>query len=79
MATLTVNELSEKLETSPRTARKFLRSVTPKDEQPGKGGRWTIQKAKVRSLQKAFAAFQEEHMRAEVPEDAIDEAETTED
>lgn len=72
MATLTVNELSEKLETSPRTARKFLRSVTPKDDQPGKGGRWQIEKRDVRSLTSKFAKFQADAQKPEAPEDADD-------
>lgn len=67
MATLNVKELSEQLETTPRTARKFLRSITPVEDQPGKGGRWQIQKAQVRSLRKKFEAFQEEHMRVAEP------------
>lgn len=75
MATINVTELAEKLDTTPRTARKFLRSITPVEEQPGKGGRWSIQKADVRSLTKKFHEFQTEHMRPEVPEDAVDETE----
>lgn len=64
MAQITVNELATTLETSPRTARKFLRSITAKDEQPGKGKRWSIEKRDVRSLTKKFADFQAEHMRS---------------
>ena len=63
MAQINIKELAETLETSPRTTRKFLRSVTPKDEQPGKGGRWSIEKRDIRGLQKKFQVFQEEHMR----------------
>lgn len=63
MATINITELSEKLETTPRTTRKFLRSIKPVEEQPGKGGRWQIQKAEVRSLKKQFATFLEEHTR----------------
>jgi hypothetical protein len=75
MATLTVNELATKLETSPRTTRKFLRTITPKDEQPGKGSRWQIEKRDVRSLTKKFADFQLEHMR-ETDTEPIDTIET---
>lgn len=57
MATITVSELAEVLDTDPRTARKFLRSVTPKDECPGKGSRWEIEKKGVRSLKVKYAAF----------------------
>jgi hypothetical protein len=77
MATiLNVTELAETLDTTPRTARKFLRSVTPVEEQPGKGGRWQIKKADVRSLAKKFKEYQDEHMRTpEVPEDDESEVE----
>lgn len=70
MATINVTELAEKLETTPRTARKFLRSITPVEDQPGKGGRWSIEKGQVRTLTKKFKDYQDEHMRVpEVPED----------
>jgi len=72
MATINVTELAEKLETTPRTARKFLRSITPVEEQPGKGGRWSIQKAQVRSLTKKFQDYQDEHMRVPEAPDAIE-------
>ena len=60
MATITVQEFATALDTDPRTARKFLRSVTPADAQPGKGSRWAIEKRDVRSLAKKFAAYREE-------------------
>lgn len=75
MAQINVTELAQELETNTRTTRKFLRSITPKDEQPGKGGRWHIEKRDVRGLKKKFETFQTEHMRG-VDDDA--EAETTE-
>lgn len=40
--TLTTTEFAAELETDARTARKFLRSITPKEGQPGKGSRWVI-------------------------------------
>lgn len=73
MATLTVNELATQLETSPRTTRKFLRSITPKDEQPGKGKRWSIEKRDIRGLKKKFSDFELEHMRQTEVEDASTE------
>ncbi len=57
MATLTVKELATELDTDPRTARKFLRSITPAEAHPGKGSRWAIEKREVRSLKKKFADF----------------------
>ena len=73
MATLTVNELATQLETSPRTTRKFLRSITPKDEQPGKGKRWSIEKRDIRGLKKKFSDFELEHMRQTADEEPVTE------
>lgn len=79
MATITVNELAETLESNGREVRKFLRAVTPADDQPGKGGRWAIEKRDVRSLTKKFTAWREEHTNApaedapEVDEEALEE------
>ena len=64
MATINIQDLSTALEANPRTVRKFLRSVTPVEDQPGKGGRWQIEKRDVRSLTKKFTDFQNEHMRS---------------
>jgi hypothetical protein len=78
MATININELALKLDTTPRTARKFLRSVTPKDEQPGKGSRWAIEAKSVRSLKAQFKTYTEEHIRqTDSPEDVIDSEDTT--
>lgn len=57
MATINIAELAIELDTDPRTARKFMRAVTPIDAQPGKGGRWGIEKREVRSLKSKFAKF----------------------
>lgn len=59
MTTLTVSELAESLETDARTTRRFLRSITPKDAQPGKGARWSIEKKSLTSLKKQFATYLE--------------------
>lgn len=80
MATINVQELATELDTDGRTARKFLRSVTPKENQPGKGGRWAIEKKDLRSLKSKFTKFQEEaRARAEAneeltPDEAIDDS-----
>lgn len=60
MATINISELAETLATDARTTRKFLRSVTPIDAQPGKGGRWEIEKRDIRSLKSKFTKFQSE-------------------
>jgi len=69
MATINIAELATTLDASPREVRKFLRSVTPTDEQPGKGGRWQIEKRAVRSLAKQFA----EYAAARTPETPADD------
>lgn len=55
-ATLTPAEFAEVVKSDGRTVRKFLRSITPKDEQPGKGARWSLPgtKREVTKLQKQF-------------------------
>ena len=74
MATINIQDLSTALEANPRTVRKFLRSVTPVEDQPGKGGRWQIEKKDLRSLKKKFETYIEEHTRpVEVIEDNDDE------
>jgi hypothetical protein len=58
MATMTPAELATELGTDARTTRKFLRSITPRDAQPGKGSRWSIEKKQLRSLRTKFAAVE---------------------
>lgn len=75
MAQITVQELATTLDTDARTTRKFLRSVTEKEQQPGKGGRWVIEKRDVASLKKKFSAFQKaaEERAAKAAEEPTDE------
>jgi len=74
--TMTIVDLTEVLDTDARTARKFLRSITPAEEQPGKGSRWVISAtaANLKSLTKKFADF-EAARAAKVEDDAEVEAE----
>lgn len=72
--TITPKELAQELESDGRTVRKFLRSITPKDEQPGKGNRWAIESRKVASLRKAFLKWDEERRNA--AEEVSEETET---
>lgn len=65
MATITPKELAVRLESDGKTVRKFLRSITPKDEQPGKGNRWAIDSKRVTSLKKEFATWDEKR-KAEI-------------
>lgn len=80
MATINIQDLSTALEANPRTVRKFLRSVTPVENQPGKGGRWQIEKKDLRSLKKKFETYIEEHTRpqAEAVSDEVAEADVPE-
>lgn len=60
MATLTPKELAIKLGTDAKTLRKYLRSVTPRDAQPGKGHRWSIEANTVKTHKAAFAKWDKE-------------------
>lgn len=79
--TVTPAELAEQFKSDGRTVRKFLRSITPKEDQPGKGSRWAIDgtKRNVEKLRKQFtewnAAQLEERAKraAEAAQAAADE------
>ena len=87
MANMTTNEFATELGTDSRTLRKFLRSITPKDEQPGKGSRWVLEgnKRNINSMKKKFnewsaAQAQEKADRAaKAAEEATNAVEETED
>jgi len=55
--TIDIAALATALDTDARTTRKFMRSITPADAQPGKGSRWAIEKREVASLRKKFATY----------------------
>lgn len=71
---ITPAQLATELSTDARTTRKFLRSITPITEQPGKGARWAIKgnKQNLAQLRKKFAAFQtaQEEAKAQKAADA---------
>jgi hypothetical protein len=73
--TLTPKELAQSFNSDGRTVRKFLRSITPKADQPGKGSRWAIEARKVNSLRKQFTAWDEARRAAAEDADAEDEVE----
>ncbi len=54
--TLTAKEVAQKLDTTPRTLRKFLRS-DDKVNSPGKGGRYALPATQVNSLKRRFDAW----------------------
>lgn len=75
MATINISEFATIIEATPRDARKFLREVTPDDAQPGKGGRWAIEKREVRSLRSKFTKWDAERKApADAPEEAPEAA-----
>lgn len=77
-ATLTPAELATELGTDARTARKFLRSITPKDDQPGKGSRWALKgtKTAIAAYRKQFTAFEKAQAEAKAKRDAAKALET---
>lgn len=83
MANITTTEFATELGTDSRTARKFLRSITPKEEQPGKGSRWAIDgnKRSLATMKKNFDkwnAAQLEEKAARAAEKAAEAAEVVE-
>lgn len=81
MANITTTEFAAELGTDTRTARKFLRSITPKDEQPGKGSRWVIEgnKRSLTQMRKRFNEWTEERAeKAETPAEEPMEVEDAE-
>lgn len=77
MAQITTTEFATALGTDTRTARKFLRSITPKDEQPGKGSRWVIEgnKKSITAMKKQFDAWTAEHSKPAPAEPEVTEPE----
>jgi len=57
MPTLSAKEAAIELGTDARTFRKFMRSITPKDDQPGQGNRYAIESKDIKKLKKQFEDF----------------------
>lgn len=77
MAQITTAEMASELGTDGRTLRKFLRSITPKEDQPGKGSRWSLEgnKRDIAKMRKQFSdwtAAQEKPAEEETPEAEVD-------
>lgn len=81
MTTYTTAEVAEKLETTPRTLRKFLRADAKErnttDSLPGKGSRYALAGKEIAPLKKRFTKWQaaEAVARKERAEKAAAEAE----
>jgi hypothetical protein len=71
MATLTVSDLAADLNTDARTTRKFLRSITPAESQPGKGSRWVIEGKQMVSLRSKFRKFEAAQAEAKAARDEV--------
>lgn len=72
MATITPKEFAAKVDSDGRTVRKFLRSITPVEDRPGKSSRWEIEGRTVRSLTTKFKKWDAE--RQATDEDADTDA-----
>lgn len=59
MSTMTPTEFASEVNSDGRTVRKFLRSITPKENQPGKGSRWVLEgnKRELTKLKKQFTEW----------------------
>lgn len=68
MNTVTATELAESFDSDPKTVRKFLRQMTVKEQQPGRGHRWAIPGGKrdITRLKKQFESWREVHTRQPV-------------
>lgn len=66
-AEMTTREFADAIGTDPKSLRKYLRDSTPRDEQPGKGGRWVLPgtKTAIAKHRKQFAAWQAEQAKAQ--------------
>jgi hypothetical protein len=62
MTDMTTRDFATAIGTDPKTLRKFLRDSTPRDEHPGKGGRWTLKgdKRTLTTARKSFAKWQKD-------------------
>jgi len=67
MATITPSEFAEQVHADPKTVRKFLRSLTPKEQQPGRGHRWELPGGKrdVNRLNKQWTEWSAAHTRVQ--------------
>lgn len=54
MAILSAKEAARELGTDARNFRKFMRTILPKEEQPGQGNRYQIEQKELKKLKKQF-------------------------
>lgn len=77
--TATTAEIADAIGTTPRELRKFLRSTTPRDAQPGKGSRWVLPAtaAQIKKMRNDFAKWDKARQEALAAKKA-EEAKATE-
>lgn len=66
-AELSTKDFATAIGTDPKTLRKYLRDSTPRDQHPGKGGRWVLPgtKSEIAKHRRAFAKWQKEQADAQ--------------
>lgn len=67
MTEMTTRAFAEAIGTDPKSLRKFLRDSTPRDEHPGKGGRWVLPGTKqaIAKARRDFVKWQAEQAQAQ--------------
>lgn len=65
MTEMTTRAFADAIGTDPKTLRKFLRASTPRDQHPGKGGRWSLpaDKRSIARARKDFLTWQAEEAK----------------
>lgn len=63
---MTTKDFAAAIGTDPKTLRKYLRDSTPREEQPGKGGRWVLpgSKSEIAKHRRSFAKWQKDQADA---------------
>jgi hypothetical protein len=69
---LSAKEAARELGTDARNFRKFMRAVTPKEDQPGQGNRYAIPKKRIPKLKAQFEDWSKPKQKA-APTDEVDE------
>ena len=67
MTEMTTKAFAQAIGTDPKSLRKYLRDTTPRDEHPGKGGRWVLPgtKSAINAHRKSFTKWQKDQADAQ--------------
>jgi hypothetical protein len=71
--TMNIRELATALDTDPKTARRFMRSILPTDARPGKGATYSIDADALPTLTARFATFSTRTARTITIDDLLDD------